>query len=72
MSAGVAGQLRRSHTPSMTLWRRGVAVGFSTTRPVKMKVAALKRRLDEFKAGEPVIIQIERAGRLMFVTLELE
>ena len=35
-------------------------------------VAALKRRLDEFKAGEPVVIQIERAGRLMFVTLELE
>jgi serine protease Do len=35
-------------------------------------VAALKRRLDEFKAGEPVVIQIERAGQLMFVTIELE
>jgi serine protease Do len=35
-------------------------------------VAALKTRLDEFKAGEPVVMQIERAGRLMFVALELE
>jgi serine protease Do len=35
-------------------------------------VAALKRRLDEFKAGEPVVMQIERAGRLMFVSIELE
>jgi serine protease Do len=35
-------------------------------------VAALKKRLDEFKAGEPVVMQIERAGQLMFVSLELE
>jgi S1-C subfamily serine protease len=35
-------------------------------------VAALKTRLDEFKPGQPVVMQIERAGRLMFVALELE
>ncbi|HEY6391799.1 MAG TPA: trypsin-like peptidase domain-containing protein [Bryobacteraceae bacterium] len=35
-------------------------------------VAALKTKLDEFKPGDPVVMQIERAGRLMFVTLELE
>ena len=41
------------------------------TSPVST-VAALKRRLDEFKVGEPVVMQIERGGRLMFVTIELE
>jgi serine protease Do len=35
-------------------------------------VAALKSKIDEFKAGQEVVIQIERSGRLMFVTLELE
>jgi serine protease Do len=35
-------------------------------------VAALKSKLDEFKAGQEVVMQIERSGRLMFVTLELE
>jgi hypothetical protein len=37
---GAAGQVRRSQIPSMTLWSFGVAVGFSTTRPVKAKVGA--------------------------------
>jgi hypothetical protein len=35
-------------------------------------VAALKNRLNEFKTGQEVVMQIERSGRLMFVTLELE
>ena len=35
-------------------------------------VAALKNRLQEFKTGQEVVMQIERSGRLMFVTLELE
>jgi serine protease Do len=35
-------------------------------------VAALKNRLSEFKTGQEVVIQIERSGRLMFVTLDLE
>ncbi len=35
-------------------------------------VAALKDRLSEFKAGQEVVMQIERSGRLMLVTLELE
>jgi serine protease Do len=35
-------------------------------------VAALKNKLDEFKAGQEVVMQIERSGRLMLVTLELE
>lgn len=35
-------------------------------------VAALKNRLAEFKIGQEVVMQIERSGRLMLVTLELE
>ena len=35
-------------------------------------VAALKKKLDEFKPGQAVVMQIERSGRLMFVSLELE
>ena len=35
-------------------------------------VAALKNKIDEFKPGQEVIMQIERSGRLMYVTLELE
>jgi serine protease Do len=35
-------------------------------------VAALKNRLNEFKAGQEVVMQIERSGRLMLVSLELE
>jgi serine protease Do len=35
-------------------------------------VAALKTRINEFKTGQEVVMQIERSGRLMYVTLELE
>src|ERR1700730_17408333 len=35
-------------------------------------IAALKSRLGEFKTGQEVVMQIERSGRLMYVTLELE
>jgi len=35
-------------------------------------VQALKNKLNEFKAGQEVVMQIERSGRLMLVTLELE
>jgi serine protease Do len=35
-------------------------------------VAALKKKLDEYKLGEPAVMQIECSGQLMFVTIELE
>jgi serine protease Do len=35
-------------------------------------VEALKRKLDEFKSGDSIAMQIERSGRLMFVSIELE
>jgi serine protease Do len=35
-------------------------------------VAALKTKLDEYKAGQPVVMQVERSGVLMFVTIEME
>ena len=35
-------------------------------------VAALKRKLDEYKFGDVVAMQIERSSRLMFVAVELQ
>jgi serine protease Do len=35
-------------------------------------VEALRKKVDEFKAGDEVVMQIERSGRLMFVAVELE
>ena len=35
-------------------------------------VAALKRKLDEFKSGDTVVMQIERSGGLLFVSVELQ
>jgi serine protease Do len=35
-------------------------------------VVALKNKINEFKPGQEVIMQIERSGRLMYVTLDLE
>ena len=35
-------------------------------------VDALKKRLDEFKAGSAIVMQVERSGRLLFVSIELE
>jgi len=35
-------------------------------------VSSLKTKLDEYKAGDPVVMQVERSGVLMYVTIELE
>ena len=35
-------------------------------------IAALNARLDEFKSGDSVVLQIERDNRLMYLTVELE
>ena len=35
-------------------------------------VEAMKKKLDEFKPGAPMVLQIERSGRLMYVPIELE
>ena len=35
-------------------------------------VAALKRKLDEFKSGDTVVMQIERSSRLLFASVELQ
>jgi len=35
-------------------------------------VEALKKKLDEFKPGSAVVMQVERSGRLMFIPIELE
>lgn len=35
-------------------------------------VEVLRKKLDEFKSGDSIAMQIERSGRLMFVSIELE
>ena len=35
-------------------------------------VDALKKKLEEFKSGDSVVMQVERSSRLTYVTLELE
>jgi S1-C subfamily serine protease len=35
-------------------------------------VAALRKRLAEYKPGDTPVLQIERSSRLMFVVIELE
>ncbi|PYT28773.1 MAG: peptidase S1 [Acidobacteria bacterium] len=40
-------------------------------RPIS-SVASLRQALDDTKAGKPIILQIEREGRLKFLDLELE
>ena len=45
---------------------------YSVDRAPVATVEALKKKLDEFKAGDEVVMQIERTGRLMFVTVEME
>jgi S1-C subfamily serine protease len=35
-------------------------------------VEALRKKVSEFKPGDEVAMQIERSGRLMFVTIEIE
>jgi serine protease Do len=41
------------------------------TAPVS-SVESLRKKVDEFKPGDEVVMQIERSGRLMFVTVEIE
>jgi serine protease Do len=35
-------------------------------------VEALRKQLDDLKSGEPCVFQIERSGRLLFVSIELD
>lgn len=35
-------------------------------------VEALRKKVDEFKSGDEVVMQIERSGRLMFVAVDIE
>lgn len=45
---------------------------FSVNGSPVTSIPALKRKLEEFKSGDPVVLQIQRAERLMFVSVELQ
>jgi serine protease Do len=45
---------------------------YSVNQAQITSVDALKKKLDEFKAGDEVVIQIERSGRLLFVPAEIQ
>jgi len=45
---------------------------YSVNRAPVATVEALRKKVDEFKPGDEVAMQIERSGRLMFVSIEIE
>ena len=45
---------------------------YSVNRAPVSSVEALRKKIDEFKTGDEVAMQIERSGRLMFVAVVLE
>jgi serine protease Do len=45
---------------------------FSVNGTPVTSIPALKRKLDEFKSGDEVVMQIQRSERLMFVSVELQ
>jgi serine protease Do len=45
---------------------------YSVNQAPVATVEALRKKVDEFKPGDEVAMQIERSGRLMFVSIELE
>jgi serine protease Do len=45
---------------------------YSVDQTPVASVAALKKKLDEYKPGDPIVMQVERSGVLLFVTIELE
>jgi serine protease Do len=45
---------------------------YSVNQDPVATVEALRKKVDEFKPGDEVAMQIERSGRLMFVSIEIE
>jgi serine protease Do len=45
---------------------------YSVNQSPVATVEALRKKVDEFKPGDEVAMQIERSGRLMFVSIEIE
>ena len=45
---------------------------YSVNQSPVATVAALRKKVDQFKPGDEVAMQIERSGRLMFVSIEIE
>jgi serine protease Do len=45
---------------------------YSVNQSPVATVEALRKKVNEFKPGDEVAMQIERSGRLMFVSIEIE
>jgi serine protease Do len=45
---------------------------YSVNQAPVATVEALRKKVNEFKPGDDLVMQIERSGRLMFVTVEIE
>jgi serine protease Do len=53
----------------------GLEVGdviYEINKTPAVTVAALRATLDKLKSGDPVVLQVERRGKLRYVTIELE
>src|SRR5579871_826542 len=68
---GVVVAARAAGSPYSTQLNPGDVIHALNTEPIS-SVAALRDGLDKRKATDPIILQIEREGRLMYLDLELE
>jgi len=68
---GVVVAARAAGSPYSTELDPGDVI-YAVNGEVVTSVAALRAALDKLKPAEPVILQIERDGRLMFLDMELE
>jgi S1-C subfamily serine protease len=53
----------------------GLEVGdviYEINKTPAVTIAALRATLDKLKSGDPVVLQVERRGKLRYVTIELE
>ena len=68
---GVVVAARASGSPYSTQLNPGDVIHAINSEPIT-SVVALRGALDKRKAADPIVLQIERDGRLMYLDLELE
>ncbi|MCL4402730.1 MAG: trypsin-like peptidase domain-containing protein [Acidobacteria bacterium] len=72
LSYGVIVAARASVSPYMGTALNAGDVIHAVNGNMVTSVEVLRKALDSVTAGAPVVLQLERSGRLMFVTLEME
>jgi serine protease Do len=70
--AGVVVAAQKSHSVNPGSSLEVGDVIYTVNRNVVSNVAELKQRLRSLKSGSPVVLQVEREGRLIYVPLDLD